>query len=308
MADFPALPLWTDAYLADLHPRLTLEQHGCMILMMQFAWRSPDCRLPDDDAKLARMLGVSRAKWAKLRPVMAEIWNVKANFWSQKRLTKEHDYVVGRRERYSERGRKGGEAKALKHKESGLHQEDESTGQEPQSGSLEDAKGVGTHNPQPITHKKKKEPPGPKRDLPPHDADPEFDLVEDRPVGLDRSEVGKAVTLWNVMAGEVGLPLVQKITKVRRAKTKARLKDCGGLEGWGAALTKLRHAPFLNGQNDRHWRADFDFMIQEKSFTKLMEDGYADHEPAGGGAGPGGLSPSQAAVAGILGEPPAPGG
>ena len=59
MAQFPHLPLWTDAYLSDLHPRLSLEEHGCNILLMQFAWRSPACRLPDDDAYLARALGVS---------------------------------------------------------------------------------------------------------------------------------------------------------------------------------------------------------------------------------------------------------
>lgn len=121
MADFPALPLWTDAYLADLHPRLSLEEHGCMILMMQFAWRSEGCRLEDDDKLIARMLSVTLNRWEqRLRPVMKKLWTVSDGFWTQKRLTKEHQFVANRTANLSERGRKGGEAKALKQQQTGL--------------------------------------------------------------------------------------------------------------------------------------------------------------------------------------------
>jgi len=114
MADFPALPLWTDAYLSDLHPRLTLEQHGCMILLMQFAWRTPSCSLPDDDGLMARMLGITEHRWKqKLKPVIGSLWTVANGQWTNKRLTKERKYV----EQNVEQRRAAGRASALKRKE-----------------------------------------------------------------------------------------------------------------------------------------------------------------------------------------------
>ncbi len=125
MADYPSLPLWTDAYLADLHPRLTLEQHGCMILLMQFAWRRPSCDLPDDDKQVARMLSISAGRWkTKLKPIMEELWIFENDVFFNKRLRKERDFVATKTQSLKDRGRKGGIAKALNNNETplaGLH-------------------------------------------------------------------------------------------------------------------------------------------------------------------------------------------
>jgi len=95
-------------------------------------------------------------------------------------------------------------------------------------------------------------------------------LTEVNPI----SEIQEAVDAWNILATEFDLSKCQKITDTRRSKLKARLKDVGGLSGWECALEKVRGSPFLLGENDRAWTADIDFMLQEKSFTKLMEGGY----------------------------------
>jgi hypothetical protein len=58
MADYPALPLFTDAYLADCHPALTLEQHGCYLVLMMMAWRRPSNGIPDNDKEIARNLAI----------------------------------------------------------------------------------------------------------------------------------------------------------------------------------------------------------------------------------------------------------
>tara|TARA_R110000822_G_scaffold75151_5_gene180787 strand:+ start:247 stop:840 length:594 start_codon:yes stop_codon:yes gene_type:complete len=82
------------------------------------------------------------------------------------------------------------------------------------------------------------------------------------------------VDTWNRMASDYGLTKVQKLTKARKAKAVARLKDCGGLEGWDAALEKVAKTPGLLGQAGGNWKASFDFLLQESSFVKLMEGSY----------------------------------
>lgn len=106
MADFPALPLWTDAYLADT-AHLTNEEHGVYLRLLMFAWRTPHCSLPDDDKRLAIMVGVTPKKWQTLRPVMEAFWTIENGTWSQKRLTAEREFVEGR----SRSGRAGAEAR-----------------------------------------------------------------------------------------------------------------------------------------------------------------------------------------------------
>lgn len=95
MADFPALPFWTDAYIADT-AHLTNEEHGVYLRLLMFAWRTPGCALPDDDRRLALMVGVTPKKWATLRPIIATFWTVENGTWTQKRLTAERDFVEGR--------------------------------------------------------------------------------------------------------------------------------------------------------------------------------------------------------------------
>jgi len=84
----------------------------------------------------------------------------------------------------------------------------------------------------------------------------------------------EAVRMWNEIAKELGLSQVMKLTKARKARLKARLKDCDGLEGWQYALTKMANTPWMIGENARGWKANFDFMLQESSFVKLMEGAY----------------------------------
>jgi len=94
MAEFPALPLWTDAYLADTRHLSTLE-HGAYLLLLMEAWRRPHCDLPDDDKLLARLAGLGADEWAAIAPVVMDLWtrDGRRKTWTQKRLKKERDYV-----------------------------------------------------------------------------------------------------------------------------------------------------------------------------------------------------------------------
>lgn len=92
MAEFPALPLWTDAFMGDtMH--LSAEQVGVYALLLFTAWRRPDCDLPDDDKFLAKIARCGGHKWKALRPVMASFHIVENGVWTQKRLQKERKFV-----------------------------------------------------------------------------------------------------------------------------------------------------------------------------------------------------------------------
>jgi uncharacterized protein YdaU (DUF1376 family) len=92
-----AIPLFADAYLADT-THLTTEEHGAYLLLMMAAWRQADCALPDDDAKLARIAGVSRQKWASIKGTILDFWQAENGRIFQPRLRRERAWVAQKSE------------------------------------------------------------------------------------------------------------------------------------------------------------------------------------------------------------------
>jgi len=94
MAEFPAMPLWTDRYLADTRHLSTLE-HGAYMLLLMEAWRRPGCSLPDNDVLLSRLAGLAADEWQAIKSTVMAFWKFdgRAKEWTQKTLTKERDYV-----------------------------------------------------------------------------------------------------------------------------------------------------------------------------------------------------------------------
>lgn len=109
---------------------------------------------------------------------------------------------------------------------------------------------------------------------PPEPPEPARDLVKAEPID-------EAVAAYNRVAEQCGLPVAKKITTARRSKLRARLQDCGGLSGWVEALRKVAASSHCTGGNNRGWRADLDFLLQEQSFVRLMEGRYDDRSPKG---------------------------
>lgn len=93
MAEFPAMMLWTDAYLADT-THLGTEEHGAYLLLLMAAWRSPACALRDDDVFLARICRCTKARWQeRLRPTIEPFFTIADGFWTQKRLSREKQHA-----------------------------------------------------------------------------------------------------------------------------------------------------------------------------------------------------------------------
>jgi hypothetical protein len=94
-------------------------------------------------------------------------------------------------------------------------------------------------------------------------------------VPLDHA-TGGLLGLWNATVTK--LPKAQKLTAERRRHAAARLKDEPDLGAWKAAILRLEASAFATGENDRGWRADFDFLIRPGTLTKVLEGKY-DNRP-----------------------------
>ncbi len=116
MKSAPAIPLFGDAYLADTR-HLTLEEHGAYLQLLMIAWRSPGCALPDDDKRLAMMLGITTKKWAGLKPTVMAFWALNGDGWQQKRLLKERRFVAEKSEQNRAAINARWEANRLKNKD-----------------------------------------------------------------------------------------------------------------------------------------------------------------------------------------------
>ncbi len=99
---------------------------------------------------------------------------------------------------------------------------------------------------------------------------------------LTADDILQIRNLWNSIAEANGLPTARTITGQRLARLRARVRD-HGLAGVVEAIISVPNAPFLLGANDRGWRADFDFLVQERSFGRILEGFYTRLKQRAGG-------------------------
>lgn len=111
MAEFPSMPLWTDALIGDTF-HLTPAQFGAYMRLLIVAWRRPYCDLPNDDGFLGRCIGDPK-NWHRLKPILMNkpFFELREDgFYRQFRLLREREYVS----RKAVRSSAGGRGKSLK--------------------------------------------------------------------------------------------------------------------------------------------------------------------------------------------------
>lgn len=113
----------------------------------------------------------------------------------------------------------------------------------------------------------------------PPTADTEEDVRKER-VPYDRIR-----DLWNETCK--GFNNVHTLSKSRKAKISVRVTEMGGVEKAMETIEKLfrkvSESNFLNGDNDRSWKASFDWLFEnDKNWVKVMEGNYDNREPNGG--------------------------
>lgn len=81
---------------------------------------------------------------------------------------------------------------------------------------------------------------------------------------------------WNSIATECGIPTARELTAARKQSIRTRWTDPSWRTSYAEAITRIRGSPFLRGENDRGWRADFDWFLKPGSVTKILEGKYDD--------------------------------
>lgn len=114
----PFMQLYIADYLGDTR-HLTTEQHGAYLLLLMTMWRA-DGRLPNDDKKLARIVGSTASRWAKIKGDVLAFFEVDGDELTNRRLSVELKKASEKSIKRAEVGTRGGLAKSLKNKESSV--------------------------------------------------------------------------------------------------------------------------------------------------------------------------------------------
>ena len=74
----------------------------------------------------------------------------------------------------------------------------------------------------------------------------------------------------------ISYPTIKAIDGSRRKAVAARWRANRSLDTFEELFKIAEASPFLKGQNDRNWSADFDWMMKPSNFTKILEHRYDD--------------------------------
>lgn len=242
----PYFRFYPTDYDADTS-HLTMLEDGAYSRLLRVCWMTPGCSIPDDEAWIFRRLRVrGDDEKQAIRSVVNEFFQKSEGRILNDRLTREFEQAVERQELASENGKKSASKKStLKTNDFISTNQNQNQNQEKEEANASLSS----------------------------DADAQSDV---QPI----NDAAIAVSAYNAVAATAGWPKVQALSKARRAALNARLKECGGLDGWVIALSKAKASSHCNGQNNRGWTANFDFLTRQSSFAKLMEGNYDDRKPA----------------------------
>lgn len=78
--------------------------------------------------------------------------------------------------------------------------------------------------------------------------------------------------IWNDKSG--ALPKVGGVNPSRLAKIKARMRERPDPGYWIGIVERIARSPFCQGDNQRGWRATFDWLLQPETHLKVSEGKY----------------------------------
>lgn len=122
------------------------------------------------------------------------------------------------------------------------------------------------------------------------DIDKELDLDTDRE---ERTDYKSLVDLYHTICKS--FPSVRSLSDARKKAIKARLNTYS-VDDFKTVFENAEASSFLKGKNDRNWQANFDWLIKDANFVKVLEGNYADRERKNSVPGNAGWTPSLGAA------------
>lgn len=107
------------------------------------------------------------------------------------------------------------------------------------------------------------------------DIEKELDIEVDKE---ERTDYKSLVDLYHSICKS--FPSVRSLSEARKKAIKARLNTYS-LEDFKTVFENAEASSFLKGSNDRNWSANFDWLIADKNFVKVLEGNYADKPKRG---------------------------
>jgi uncharacterized protein YdaU (DUF1376 family) len=245
------MPFYVGDYLSATG-RLTTEQHGAYLLILLDYWKNGPP--PNDDAVLAALARMSLAAWRKAKPALIGFFDIREGLLIQKRVEKERDRTAEITEERSKAGKIGAAKRWQDHK--------------PKNGKrIANAIGLPLAN-------------GQQNDAP-SQSHSSIELIASSNEDVSAEPTDQPLTAqevldaWHERMVPQGFPAIRKMTNQRQRQLRARIRD-STIDEWQQGMAAMERSAFLRGENDRGWKADFDFLLQPKSFNKLLEGAY-DH-------------------------------
>lgn len=228
---------------------LSIAEHGAYRLLLDHYY-STDAPLPPDNPALYRIArAFNRQERAAVDSVVSQFFELGADGYHNRRADREIARRADQHARLS-----NGAKKAMQNR----------------WGSHKQANSQATKQPtnQPITRPQ----PQPQKE--------KTDTVPSAPGVCEQ-----AVTVWNENRGP--LPGVLKLTDDRRRKVRARARATPDfLDVFKAATQKAAATPFTRGENERGWRASFDWLIEKDGNAIGLLEGKYDRPASGNGKAP----------------------
>ena len=103
----------------------------------------------------------------------------------------------------------------------------------------------------------------------------------DQPKKVTRPKINyqEIADMYNTIC--TSLPRVTALSDKRKEAIAARFKHYT-VDQFREMFAKAEASPFLKGGNDRNWTANFDWLLKDANFAKVLDGNYAPKENTGG--------------------------
>lgn len=250
MAASPAFQFYATDWLASVSS-MTLEERGAYITLLAWSWEHG--AVPNDLKRVAAILGTHLGHARRLWAEVCKRWHLTdQGDWRNRRLEIVRADAIDFRERQAAKGRASALARST-------------------AVSTAVRTAVSTTTPTGLAT-------GGQPDTQPGGNPPISDLRSlDQEQDQKRSRLtataSALVDLWNTTVTPP-LPQCRGLSGSRQRHANSRLAEAP-LDEWAAVIVAINASRFCRGDNDRGWKASFDWLLQPDTRLRVLEGKYA---------------------------------